>query len=491
MSALTFGTLAAPEPPAITWSECPVYSDAVLRSLGVDDQDLPQARRLFDRLECGTVAVPQDYADPDGKQITVALTRLKAKGRRLGSVAVNPGGPGGSGRLMPVELAMSGLDLNDHYDLIGFDPRGVGASTKAACQVDRQESPPPGPITRARARKIYDQTVKNNRTCDSAFIGRLTTANVARDLDRVRAALGERKIGFLGVSWGTWLGAVYRSMFPGSVHRMWLDSVALPVPRMDVFAGVRAKATDRGFQRMAAWIAERHGTYGFGTSKAGVVSALTRLREKYDAHPITFTDVDVTIDGRMIAEAAAQPSMAWPDVAQVLKELVDATGPEAPPALKRVMGGERPPIPPDAPERQNITAHVALFCNEDLGPRTFESAWNAYTRRLKSYPVTGRASQFFPPCAGWPHPVQAPRLRHGGGSLVLSGHLRENLSPYEWTLETREATGGHVVTIDDDVHGSAPRTPGCQAKIVTYFESGRLPETCPAAPAPANEQTRR
>ncbi|MEV0389555.1 alpha/beta fold hydrolase [Nonomuraea sp. NPDC050643] len=489
VSAFALGSLAVPEPPAIAWRTCPAYSDAVLRALGLA---APAAKGLLDRMECGTLTVPQNYADPGGKQITVALTRLKAtdRARRLGSVAVNPGGPGGSGRLMPIELTLSGMKLNTRYDLIGFDPRGVGYSTKAECELGRQEPPPPGPVTEALARKVYDQTVEENRACvasDRAFVGQLTTSNVARDLDRIRAALGERQIGFLGVSWGTWLGTVYRSLFPGQVRRMWLDSVALPVPRMDVFTDVRAKATDHGFGRMAAWLADRDGTYGFGTSKAEVVSALTRLRERYDAHPLTFTDVDVTIDGRMIAEAAGQPSVAWPDVAEVLKELVTATGPEAPPALRRVMGGDRPPLPPGVPERQNMTAHVALFCNEDLGPHAFQPAWTAYKERLKRYPVTGSASTFFPPCAGWPLAPRAPRLREDGGSLALSGHLHESPSPYEWTLETRAAVGGQVVTIDDDVHGSAFRTPECAAKVVAYFETGRIPRTCPGAPVPAKK----
>ncbi|MEV4172317.1 alpha/beta fold hydrolase [Nonomuraea sp. NPDC049709] len=488
--AVALGALAVPEPPAIAWRDCPAYSDDVLRWSGLAEKDFPEFRRLFGRTECGTLKVPQNYADPGGKQITIALTRLKAtdRKRRVGSLAVNPGGPGGSGYLMPIELVMGGAKLNDRHDLIGFDPRGVGYSTKVKCAAGRPKPPGPGPVTEEEARRIYAETVKGNQECgksDPGFVGQLTTANVARDLDRIRAALGEPRISFLGVSWGTWLGTVYRSLFPGKVRRMWLDSQALPVPRMDVFTEVRAMATDRDFRRMAGWIAGRDDTYGFGSTEEEVVSALTRLREKYDADPLTFTDIDVTIDGRMIAGAAGQPSVAWPDVAEVLKELVDATGPEAPPALKRAFGDERPPMPADAPERQNRVANVSIFCNEDLGPRTFESAWNAYQQRLKRYPVTGEASTFFPLCAGWPLPAQAPKLRHSGGSLVLSGHLHESPSPYEWTLETQKVVGGHVVTINDDVHGSALRTPACLTKVVAYFETGHRPGSCPGVPLPS------
>jgi pimeloyl-ACP methyl ester carboxylesterase len=487
--AVALGALAVPAQPQVVWKACPAYSDEVLRWRGLPEKEIPAFRRLLARTDCGTIKVPRDYADPGGEQITIALTRLKATDRRkrLGSLALNPGGPGGSGYLFPFEMVMSGMKVNERYDLIGFDPRGVGYSTKAKCDGLSQQPPPPGPVSEAQARKVYDATVKANRACvasDPGLVGQITTANVARDLDRIRAALGEPKLSFLGVSWGTWLGTVYRSMFPGRVGRMWLDSVALPVPRMDVFTEVRAMATDRDFQRMAAWIAARDATYGFGDTKAEVVESLTRLREKFDADPLTFTDIGLTIDGRMIAEAAGQPSAGWPQVAGVLKELVTATGPEAPPALKEIFGEERAPMPAGAPERQNPVANVAMFCNEDLGPRTFEPAWNAYQKRLKSYPVTGEASMFFPMCAGWPLEPKAPELRRGGGSLVLSGHLHESPSPYEWTEETRAAVGGHVVTVDDDMHGSALQTPGCQAAVAAYFATGRIARTCAGAPIP-------
>ncbi|WP_084772263.1 alpha/beta fold hydrolase [Nonomuraea candida] len=481
---------SAPGAPAVTWQECPTYSDDVLRWGGLDEKDLPEFRRLLARTDCGTLKVPRDHADPGGPQITIALTRLRAtdQRRRLGSLAVNPGGPGGSGYLMPLELVMSGLKVNERHDLIGFDPRGVGLSTRAGCRAPMPEPPPPGAVSEEQARKVYAEVVRGNRACvaaDPGLVGQLTTANVARDLDRIRAALGERRLSFLGVSWGTWLGAVYRSLFPGRVARMWLDSVALPEPRMDVFTEVRAMAADRDFRRMARWIAGRDARYGFGDSTAEVVAALTRLRERYAADPVTFTDLGVTIDGRMVAEAASQPSPSWPDVAEVLKELVDATGPEAPPALRRAFGGgDRPPRPEGVPERQNRVAGLAMFCNEDLGPRTFEAAWDAYRKRLERYPVTGEASTFFPACAGWPLAPRAPRLRQGGGSLVLSGHLHESPSPYEWTIQMRQAVGGHVVTIDDDAHGSALRTPGCMAGVAGYFATGRVTGACPGVPIP-------
>jgi hypothetical protein len=87
-------------------------------------------------------------------------------------------------------------------------------------------------------------------------------------------------------------------------------------------------------------------------------------------------------------------------------------------------------------------------------------------------------------CAGWPLPPQRTPLRRTGGSLMLSGHLHESPSPYEWTLETQAAVGGTVVTVDDDMHGSAFRVPGCVTKVVEYFDTGRRTATCPGMPVP-------
>jgi pimeloyl-ACP methyl ester carboxylesterase len=481
--------------PMLTWHGCPNYSDEALRALRYDDGQIPEFRRLWARTECGTVSVPLDYDKPGGRQITIEVTRLRAvdQTRRLGSLAVNPGGPGGSGYLMPIDVVMHNPTdaLNDRYDLIGFDPRGVGYSTKVNCPPSQGSGTRTfGPITEAVARQAYDDEVRNNQACssyDPAFLRELTTANVARDLDQVRAALRQRSISFLGVSWGTWLGAVYRSLFPGKVDRMWLDSTAIPNPRLDAFEQGRAEAAAMDFSRMATWIAKYNERYGFGTTGTQVEAALAQLEQSYDANPRTFTDLDQPLDGRIIGMFSADPSLGWPFDAQVLKELRDATGPTAPPTVKEAFGGggPRPTPPPGTPERLNRTMNQAVFCNEDTGPRDFDSAWAAYQQRLADFPVTGRISGFTPGCAGWTLPAQPARLRHNGGSLVMSAHRYESPSPYQWTIQMQAAIGGTVFTVNDDMHGSVLKEPECAAKLVTYFDTG-TPGThgCEGVPVP-------
>jgi pimeloyl-ACP methyl ester carboxylesterase len=485
---------AGAHPPGIAWQPCPAYSGATLAAMAPPDKQA-QLRELLTRLECGSVSVPLDYRRPQGRQITVALTRLKASDQehRLGSLALNPGGPGGSGYLMPVMLllrAESDTGLNDRYDLIGFDPRGVGYSTKVDCAVpDESEPPPPGPLTEADARRHYDEEAAANAACgrsDPAFLGQLTTANVARDLDRIRAGLGDPRLDFLGISWGTWLGVVYRSLFPLRVDRMFLDSVAIPRFSLTAFVDGRADAAERNAGRMAAWLAQHHDTYGLGSTAAEVRAAIEALRADYDAHPRQFTDVPMPIDGSVIALSAAQDAPVWPLAGQVLKELREATGPTAPPTVKEVLGGPdgpEPAPPADAPEQFNRTMNRAAFCNEDPSRADFATAWAAYQRLLARNPLTGRVNGFSAGCAGWPLPVQSFRIRAGGGTLVLAGHRWETPSPYEWTLETQAMVGGRVYTVDDDVHGSVLMA--CGADLLAFFNTGRIDDGCAGVPVPS------
>jgi pimeloyl-ACP methyl ester carboxylesterase len=500
------GTLPAvavdPRPPT-DWQVCPAYSDDALKALGVAHAELSAAHALLARMRCGTVEVPLDYRKPNGTKIEIAFTELPATDRahRLGSLALNPGGPGGSGYLMGFQLALSATSaaLNQRYDLIGFDPRGVGYSTKVDCPPPKappggSRPPAPGPLTEAAAKLRYDETVSQNAACagyNPTFLGQLTTTNVARDLDQIRRALNEPRISYFGVSWGTWLGVVYRNLFPVRTAQMWLDSTAPPEPRNDAYQAAKAKATTRDFARMAAWIAERDGIYGFGTSTDRVAAALARMRQDFDANPRTFTDLpDVLFDGSIIAGLSAQNSSQWPVLAEALKELRNATGTSAPPGVKKVFGGpgdQPPPEPPPAnlPERRNETAGLALNCNDDTGDRTFEAAWATYREELTLYPVTGEAAVPAVQCAGWPLPVEKVRLRHSNVPLQLSGHRWETISAYEFTLQTLAAVGGHILTVDDDVHGSTVQEASCAPKVVAYFNTGK-PQTghCAGAAVP-------
>ncbi|MEV0402966.1 alpha/beta fold hydrolase [Actinoallomurus sp. NPDC050550] len=471
----------------ITWQACSRYVGAGFEGLRMGR--MPRVRPLMARMECGTLRVPLNYDQPNGRKISIAVTRLPATdpAHRLGSLAVNPGGPGASGYLMPIKLIArnpANAGLNERYDLIGFDPRGVGRSSRVDCpELRRAVTPPHGPLTEQAVRQAYARQVAANQACakhDPAFLSHLTTANVARDLDQIRAALGETTISYLGTSWGTALGANYRSLFPNRVARMWLDSVMGPDFRLDAYGDTTAQAKEQNFSRQAAWIAKRNARYGLGTTPETVKAAVLRLERAYDADPQRYAHA--FIDGGMIARLASQASGHWAPAAEALKALTNPPGPVAPPALARIFETLNPPDGSDGGDNAMFRATV---CNEEAGQRDFASAWTAYQRRLARYPITSRHADPVPTCAGWPFPVQRWPLKAGGGSLQLSAHRYETTTPYVWAKQMQALIGGTVLTVDDDVHASAVQAPECAAHIVAYFDTGR-PDAgqCSGAPEP-------
>ncbi|MCC5576005.1 alpha/beta fold hydrolase [Microtetraspora sp. AC03309] len=478
---------------SVQWKSCPAYSDEVIRSLGVTEDKVAAFHSLMKRLECGTVSVPQDHRDPAGRKIDIAVTRLAAtdEANRLGAVAVLPGGPGGSGYLDPIlrvtlrnaEMA----ELNERYDIIGFDPRGVGYSTKVACEPGPRGPDKPGPLTKESARKIYDAQVAANLKCANSnpdFLGQLTTDTVARDLDQVRTALGDRTLNLLGLSWGTYLGAAYRSLFPTHTGRVFLDSPAPPWTRLDRHIEESAAAVERNFGRMAAWLARGEATYGLGATAKQVRKQVVKLVRDYDKSPKTYTDLPLPIDGSAVADLARRNSTEWARAGKALSELRTATGTTAPPTVKELLGAPMGAPVPGAPEMTNATMNWAVTCNEDGSRPSFDTTWHDYRRLQKRFAATGRSWGMTALCSGWPLPVQQATLKRGSGSLVLAAHLYEYMSVYDWALQTRRAVGGTVYTIADDVHVSATRVPECAADLVKYFETGRIDSGCEGSGTP-------
>ncbi len=179
------GGVAVAEPTGLGWRPC------VAVAAGWDPED--------QRTECVVVRVPLDHANPGGRTTEIAVSRLKATGERTGVVVVNPGGPGRQGVTMPESLThgkAAGLDV--HHDLVGFDPRGIGCSTAVPCERDTTE-PDPALPAKDRARFEAGRDARRNRACfgrDPDLVRSMTTANVARDMDVIRRALGEAKIGY-------------------------------------------------------------------------------------------------------------------------------------------------------------------------------------------------------------------------------------------------------------------------------------------------------
>ena len=191
--------------------------------------------------QCGTLQVPLDYGRPNGSKIGLGLTRLPATDpeHRIGSLLINPGGPGGPGAAFIVEVGpeLFTPEVRARYDLVGFDPRGINSSAALRCfGNDRQWEPFFPPFAFPMTADELDQWIAAEHFLDDACARRggaiaehMATANVARDMDRLRAALGDARLHYYGVSYGSFLGDTYANMFPDRVGRLVIDGVLDPV----------------------------------------------------------------------------------------------------------------------------------------------------------------------------------------------------------------------------------------------------------------------
>ncbi|MDX3189229.1 alpha/beta fold hydrolase [Streptomyces sp. MN03-5084-2B] len=416
------------------------------------------------RTECALVPVPLDYADPGGPKIDIAVSRIRATGTRTGAVLLNPGGPGQSGLTMPGSIADSHAGgLGVHHDLVGFDPRGVGYSADLPCPA---ELPEPGIPDKEKAREAVERFAAANRQCveaHPAFVRNLTTPTIARDLDRIRVALGEDKIGYYGVSWGTALGAQYRSLFDDHVGKMLLDSVMPPDFSVTAMDDGQATAGENTFHEFAAWIARYDAVYRFGTTEPAVAKVLLGLRDRYGA----------TVNGML-----ANPRREWAGLAKQLAAIRDG-GP--PVAGKATTGG----LAWDGePHAFNHFQQTALLCNESPSPRDFETVWQHRLDRMKRLPVAGGYGFYEQLCVGWPPAARPWSFEKGTSPLQLAGHLYEPVTPIGWAIAMQRRIGGALLTVEDDAHGSLASLP-CADAVVTFFDTGKTTSaSCPGAPVP-------
>jgi pimeloyl-ACP methyl ester carboxylesterase len=270
-----------PAPAAIAWAKC-----------AGDDPDLANA-------ECAQIQVPLDYGDPDGKKISIAVSRVKHTddAHYKGVLIGNPGGPGGSGLYLSGGLArwFSGVGHDEvpaEYDLIGFDPRGVGASVPAVtCDPHFADPVRPDYVPHNAAdeavwrkkSKAYAQACAKNF---GWLLPHLRTTDAARDIDAIRAALGQQQISYYGFSYGTYLGATYGTLFPGRVRHMVLDG---NVDDRGVWYDAQLDQ-DRAFERnikfFFGWVAKYDSVYHLGTTEAAVEKAYYAMRTGARTTPI-------------------------------------------------------------------------------------------------------------------------------------------------------------------------------------------------------------
>ncbi|MGW3959796.1 alpha/beta hydrolase [Amycolatopsis sp. NPDC005003] len=411
-------------------------------------------------LECATLRVPLDYAHPD-RTIELTLSRhAGTPGKRRGVLLMNPGGPGSPGLAMPAQLLQrtGGSGLPDAYDVIGFDPRGTGYSTPVTCGMTTPEergavlgpyADGPGDViaTAVDARAV---AAKCGSASTKDLLPHMTTANTARDLDRIREALGENKISYYGVSYGSYLGAAYASMFPGRTDRIVLDSVLGP-RGLDVRANQRfAEGFDDRFPEFAAWAAQRDDVYHLGRTPAAVTAKFFELAAVRG--PEFRSD---TWNG--LYDDAFFPALAreWAGTARA------AAGP---------LDGDN-----------RAALQLQVICNDSDWPERVGYYRHAVERERVRHPMFGPAAANVNPCAFWPVERTEPPVRVGGpgpANILLVQNLRDPATPVSGARETRAAFAdrARMVTVEAGGHGVFTRENACgNEAVLGYLRDGVFP----------------
>ncbi|MFJ3022966.1 alpha/beta hydrolase [Streptomyces tendae] len=433
----TSSAAAATTPPdTLRWGPCPEGADAP-------------------GLECSTLRVPLDYREPDGRRIGIAVSRLASEkpAQRRGVLLTNPGGPGGSGLLYPAVLAASGLpqEVLDSYDVIGFDPRGVGRSTPVTCDLTQEQqwrgNFPRYAHTAADVRREAGPARRIAEQCNSSrtawMLPHTTTANTARDMDRIRTALGEPKLSYLGASYGSYLGAVYTTLFPRRGDRIALDSNLGPggydITAMRLFA----RGLEDRFPDFAAF-AVAHPEYGLGSTPKQVAATFFELAERLDAKPRQGVD-GTAFRGHTFDSLYADGSMPW------LAEFWHAVD----------TGGQLPLPEPPADLENLMASRFAVVCQDTRWPGTVREYQRNVAVDRDRYPMLGGSTAGINPCAFWPRERTEPPVRitdRGPSNVLMLQNERDPGTPLVGARELRRAFGGRatLVTADQGGHGVYP-----------------------------------
>ncbi|MGW5847074.1 alpha/beta hydrolase [Streptomyces sp. NPDC055254] len=470
----------------VRWGKCP-------------ERDAPAVMR------CATIAVPLDHDHPAKGTVRVAVARIPATDRekRIGSLLLNFGGPGSPGIATLADDPDVFADLGERYDLVAFDPRGVGRSEPVSCggsQSVQDEEVGDAASQLAALRAV----VRRCELASGPVLPYIGTVHVSRDMDVIRRVLGDRKLNFLGFSYGTRLGAVHAAQFPRSIGRMVLDGVDTLSEPLAEQALVSARGQQRALERFLSWCARRHDcVYGSNTrtAKEKVADLVTRLDERPlvgdDGSYMTGQDVVTSIG------VALYSKTMWPDLAEALaaaerrrdpEGLLHLGGPTQPPTDDDDDGGgpgEGPAVPAD----NGDAALVAVNCADDPDRSNARADPAAVEKEVTDRTAEfTKASEIFGPyqlmtvlsCYGRPAGTDFIRNidRPGAPRMLLVGTRGDPATPYEWTEETAERLGSAVVLDHKgDGHTGYESSPCVQEYVHHFLLDGRLPggtRSCPA-----------
>lgn len=437
------------------------------------------------KVQCATVAVPVDWSRPHGGTIEVAIARRPAADSR-GTLFFMPGGPGGSGVSELIEGDAVPAELAARYDVVSFDPRGTNRSHPVVCDADLVASPPDAnPDAGATFASLvsYGRTLGAScREHTGSLVDHVDSVSVARDIDAVRAALGERKLSLYGRSYGTLAGQMYAERFPSRVRALVLDSVFDHSLTPEEFLSTEAATGEDSFGEFADWCAARPACVVPARDARGAFDAA--YRRSVAGHLTDPNNPDrplrpMDLVSRMVSFFYG-PS--WPQAAQFLRSL--ATQPATSQASERAAVA---PFP------------IGSFCADHRVRITSEAQWLALWQRQGRFAPTLRTHFAWLPvslCAAWPAAVGNPQHRphvHTATPVLVLNSLHDPATAYRWARNVTRQLDGALLTYDGWGHGVAGRSACTLAVTMRYLadlETPRPGTHCPAVPPePAQNRT--
>ncbi len=475
---------------SISWGACPPLAKRATRN--------PEEK-------CGTVTVPLDYRNPGGRTIRIEVSEIATAkpGHKRGYLLVNPGGPGLEGLDMPSTMAptLPASVLNE-YDLIGFDPRGVGHSTPMSCGLPASSINAVFPYPAANGSIEQNITLARIVASDCAKIGNelqyFTTANTARDLDRIRIALGVQKISYWGQSYGTYLGSVYTSLFPQHTDRMVLEGNVDP---NDVWSE-ETKLWDQGmvehFPDAARIAAADNAQLGLGSTVAQVTRTYLALAEHLDKTPAAVPGTQASITGAELRDVTYQMLLHnnmlapltefWKAAADLAAGKSLTATDEA--VLRPVLADS--PAVPGVPQDNQVTMFMALVCGDAAWSRDVASYATATAAAQAKFPLTDGMPDNIMPCAFWSKAPIEPVFKvtsHGPRDILLLQNERDSATPWAGALGLAQAFGSRAafVGVDNGGHFVYGVGSSCADQAtVAFLTEGTLPAGRLSCPAPTS-----
>ena len=413
--------------------------------------------------ECATMTVPLDYDAPDGETITVSVIRLKARNqaRRVGSLVMNPGGPGGSGIdfLRQAEQLLTD-DILDRFDAVSFDPRGVGESTPVDCLddkgLDRLLAADPSPDTPQEKQALVDLNRQFAEACgrlSGKLLPHIGTVDVAKDLDVLRTALGDDKLTYLGFSYGTMLGTRYAQQFADNVRALVLDGAVDPVLVTREVTAQQAIGFERALDAFLADCVKKRCAFA---AHGDIDKTYDELVATIDRKPLRAAQ----FPGRTLGPGEALLGVAaglysrefgWPLLRRGLEDAYDGDG-----SVLLTLFDNLAERDGQGHYSNSLEVLSAVSCVDSIYP-TDVAAYDSLASSIKGAPRFGTALALGSVmCAFWPTPPVSRagivRIQGKAPPIMVVGTTRDPATPYDWAQSLADQLPGELLTYDADGH---------------------------------------